>query len=59
MVRRMMWRSGEQGRRLGKRKDGIEGRKPRQKGRAGENVIERLNWIERGMVLGIVEHDVV
>jgi hypothetical protein len=33
--------------------------KPRQKGRAGEDVIGRLNWIATGTGLGIVEHDVV
>jgi hypothetical protein len=33
--------------------------KPRQKGRAGENVIGRLNWIESEMKAWDVEHDVV
>jgi len=44
-----------------RRSGGIEGRsgKPRQRWGVGENVIGRLNWIERGMGLGIVERDVV
>ena len=33
--------------------------KPRQKGRAGEDVIGRLNWIESEMKAWDVEHDVV